>query len=180
MNTADENQSSEEAEILDTLHWLAMPVVVVAAAANNERSCATGTLSYVSLQPPMIATSLASSSRTYQLAHESGYFSVSFLRNDQADVAALTARHGSSSDKFEELNLEAQEWSSVPALRDCGAVLWCSIEQEHRVGDSILCVAQVRWSEPGSADGNPLLRFGGQYHEMGPRVEVSGELPYPL
>jgi len=68
MDPDNEAMSSEQEEILDTLHWLAMPVVVVAAAANSERSCATGTLSYVSLQPPMISTSLAGSSRTYQLA----------------------------------------------------------------------------------------------------------------
>jgi flavin reductase (DIM6/NTAB) family NADH-FMN oxidoreductase RutF len=180
MDPDNEAMSSEQEEILDTLHWLAMPVVVVAAAANSERSCATGTLSYVSLQPPMISTSLAGSSRTYQLAHQSGQFSISFLRANQADVAALTAHHGSTPDKFEELGVGTQEWSGVPALEDCGAVLWCSIEQEHRVGDSFLCVARVQWSTPGSPEGVPLLRFGGQYHEMGDRVQVSGELPYPL
>ena len=85
MSAKNGEPSSDREEILDTLHWLAMPVVVVGAGVNADRSCATGTLSYVSLRPPMIATSLARSSRTYQLAHESGHFSISFLRNDQAD-----------------------------------------------------------------------------------------------
>jgi flavin reductase (DIM6/NTAB) family NADH-FMN oxidoreductase RutF len=180
MSSVNGEPSSDQEAILDTLHWLAMPVVVVAASANAHRSCATGTLSYVSLQPPMIATSLARSSLTYQLAHESGLFSISFLRNTQADIAALTAQHGSTPDKFLELDIAAVEWLGVPALEDCGAVLWCSIVQEHTVGDSVLCVAKVQWSTPGSSGGNPLLRFGGRYHEMGERVDAAGELPYPL
>lgn len=166
-------------DALDTLHWLAMPVVVVGAAVGDERSCATGTLSYVSLSPPMIATSMARTSHTYQLAHDSQRLSISFLRDDQADVATSAARHLTTSDKFHELSLATQERSGVPALLNCGAVLWCSVEQEHAVGDSVLCVGRVI-SVTSASDKEPLLRFGGHYHALGASVEAPGELPYPL
>ena len=157
-----------------------MPVVVVGSCAQSARSCATGTLSYVSLRPPLVAASLSQFSRTYQLAHESGYFSVSFLRDDQVDVAVSAAKRGVTTDKFVELGLGVLEWNGVPALADCGAVVWCSIEQEHPVGDSVLCVGQIRWSTPGSSDGAPLLRFGGRYHALGRGIDAANESPYPL
>jgi flavin reductase (DIM6/NTAB) family NADH-FMN oxidoreductase RutF len=128
----------------------------------------------------MIATSLAREGRTYQLAHESRLLSISLLRGDQVEVAVMAARHGSAANKFDELNFGVQQWSDVPALRDCGAVMWCSLEQEHSVGDAVLCVGEVQWVTSGSRDAGPLLRFGGRYHAMGDLLEVADELPYPL
>ncbi len=49
-------------------------------------------------------------------------------------MAVLAARRGTTTDKFHQLGLAIQERSDVPALEDCGAVLWCSIEQECPVG----------------------------------------------
>lgn len=171
-------ESSEDS--LNALRWLTMPVAVVAAASGSRRSCATGTLNYVSLRPAMISTSLAHMSRTYELAHESRAFSVSLLRDDQSDVAVRAAIHCRNADKFEELSLDVQSWSDVPALRDCGVVVWCSVQQEMTVGDYVVFIGRVEHAiVRANGTAGPLVRFGGAYHEVGERLEID-ETPYPL
>ena len=180
MSRRDEEAADTTQKILESLHWLAMPVAVVGAARGSDRSCATGTLNYVSLSPPMIATSLSRTSKTYGLAHQSKRFSISLIREDQADIAVLAARRGATVDKFRELNLGIQQWSDVPALKDCGAVLWCSIEQECPVGDYVLCVGRVQMAADGPRGRGPLLRFDGRYHRSGEQLAVTDESSYPL
>jgi flavin reductase (DIM6/NTAB) family NADH-FMN oxidoreductase RutF len=167
-------------EILHALRAVAMPVCIVGVGSGIERSCATGTLSYVSLRPPMISTSLSRSSMTYELAHKSGFFSISLLRDDQASVAASAGRRGATKDKFSELDLLAVMRSEVPALEDCNAVMWCSIEQECAAGDYVVCVGRIEKVTAGSKVGPPLLRYEGRYHAMGEQLETTEESTYPL
>jgi flavin reductase (DIM6/NTAB) family NADH-FMN oxidoreductase RutF len=128
----------------------------------------------------MISTSLSHKSTTYQLAHRSKAFSISLLRDDQANVAAEAGRHGTTPDKFSELNLDAQRWSDVPALADCAAVMWCSIEQECVVGDYIMCIGLIQSVKIGSQDGHSLLRYAGRYHAMGNQLDDVDVSSYPL
>lgn len=172
--------TDDSEEILQALRLLAMPVCIVGAEYSSESSCATGTLSYVSLRPPMISTSLSQTSTTYQLAHRSKAFSISLLRDDQADVAGHAGKHGTTSDKFSELHLDAQRWSDVPALADCAAVMWCSIEQECVVGDYILCIGRIQSVMVGARDGHSLLRYAGRYHAMGEQLDDVDVSSYPL
>lgn len=166
-------------EFLQSLRSLAMPVVVVGAAFASEKSCVTATLSYVSVRPAMVSTSLSRSSKTYELAHQSKAFSISLLRSDQAEIAAVAGRHGVTSDKFAELDIAVKTWSDVPALAD-SAVLWCSIEEECPAGDYVVCVGRIQEVSAGSREGRPLLRYDSQYHAMGDPLEVAEESTYPL
>jgi flavin reductase (DIM6/NTAB) family NADH-FMN oxidoreductase RutF len=128
----------------------------------------------------MISTSLSRSSKTYELAHKSTAFSISLLRADQAGIAAIAGKHGTTSDKFAELNIDAQRRSEVPALEDCGAVIWCSIHQEIPVGDYVLCVGRIDSVSVGSQTPGPLLRFAGRYHAMGNQLDDVDASSYPL
>ena len=62
-----------------------MPVVVVSA---GERS-ATATLTYVSLEPPVLAVPLRRDSRTRRAAEELGAFRVSVLAEDAGQSVAV-------------------------------------------------------------------------------------------
>jgi flavin reductase (DIM6/NTAB) family NADH-FMN oxidoreductase RutF len=166
--------------VLTALRWLAMPVCVVGAGVGADRSCATGTMSYVTLEPAVVATSLALSSRTYDIAHRAGAFSLSLLREDQDELAVAAARRATSSDKFSDLSLDVRWWNDVPALSDCGAVLWCSIDQEHVVGDHVVCVGGVHAAYGGLSDASALLRYAGGYHAVGRRTPAVDDAPYPL
>ena len=167
-------------DVLASLLWLAMPVAVVGAAVEGQRTCATGTLSYVATRPATVATPLARSSSAYRMAHASGMFSLSLLRDDQAEVAVLASRHHTSDDKFSEIGLEATSWFNVPALLDCGTVLWCSLTRESLVGNSVVCVGTVQHVTRVADAAAPLLRSGHAYHSLGAALDVIDESTYPL
>ena len=167
-------------EILHALRSLVMPVCLVGAEFSSESSCATGTLSYVSLRPPMISTSLSRKSKTYELAHQSKIFSISLLRDDQVGTAMAAGSHGATSDKFAELELATQRWRDVPALADCDAVMWCSLEEECPVGEYVLCVGRVESVAVLPTGGRPLIRFDRRYRAMGDPVGDVDTSTYPL
>jgi len=166
--------------IFDALRWLAMPVCVVGSGVGTARSCATGTLSYVALDPPMIATPLGLGSRTYDLAHRAGAFSISLLRDDQDLIAVQAARAAISEDKFNDLSIAVQIWNDVPAMADCGSVLWCSIEEEYAVHDHVICVGRIRAANRGEAPGVPLLRHQARYYATGELCPAIDDATYPL
>lgn len=171
---------SQVDQVFEALRWLAMPVCVVGSGVGTARSCATGTLSYVSLDPAIIATPLGLSSRTYDLAHRAGAFSVSLLREDQDGIAVEAARPARSVDKFTDLSISVQLWNGVPAMVDCGSVLWCSIEEELVVGDHMVCVGRVRAARGGSGSGAALLRFQRRYFATGVQRPAVDDAEYPL
>ena len=180
VNSGLPGNPSTDAEVLESLRWLAMPVAVVGAAVDDHRTCATGTLSYVSTRPATVVTPLARSSSAYQLAHSSGMFSLSLLRDDQAKVAVLAARHHSSGDKFTVLGLAIESWFNVPALADCGTILWCELTGEVASGNQVVCVGTVKKVSTPAQGSRPLLRSEGAYRSLGAAIDVADESPYPL
>jgi flavin reductase (DIM6/NTAB) family NADH-FMN oxidoreductase RutF len=159
---------------------LPLPVAIVAAAAGEERSCSTGTVSYVSYEPPLLAVPLSARGRTARLARESGELSVSVLGDDQAELAVRAAR-SSSGDKFAEQQipvLDPPEGAVAPAVAGSASVYWCRVLGEHPHGRGLLLVAEVTSHARGR--GVPLLRFERSYYSLGSAVEVAAEADYPL
>jgi flavin reductase (DIM6/NTAB) family NADH-FMN oxidoreductase RutF len=171
---------TDDTEVLQALRTLAMPVCLVGSAFSSESSCATSTLSYVSLRPPTISTSLSRTSKTYELAHKSKAFSISLLRDDQAGIAVIAGKHGTTPDKFSELDIEVRDSSGIPAMEDADTVMWCTIEQECTVGEYVLCVGRIESVAVKSSDGGPLLRYEGRYHALGGQLANVDASSYPL
>jgi len=157
-----------------------MPVAIVAAAAGGERSCSTGTVSYVSFEPPLLAVPLAAHGRTAELARRSEELSVSLLERGQAELAVRASRP-STGDKFVEQEipmLEPPEGSIAPAVAGSSSVLWCRVVGVHPHGAALLFVAEICTSIEGG--GAPLLRFERRYRALGTAVPVAEEADYPL
>jgi flavin reductase ActVB len=163
--------------VSESLASLPLPVAVVAAAARGERSCSTGTLTYVSYAPPLVATPLARTSRTLAVAQECRSFSLSLLADDQAEIAVRAARP-SCSDTFAEHDIPLLDDGRGPAVACAALVLWCALESVADAGAAVLCVGRVEGSLSGERE--PLLRFGRRYRALGPALEVSQEADYPL
>jgi len=163
--------------VSESLASLPLPVAVVAAAARGERSCSTGTLTYLSYAPPLVATPLARTSRTLALAQECRSFSLSLLADDQAEIAVRAARP-SSGDTFEEHDIPRLDDGRGPAVAGAALVLWCALESVAEAGAAVLCVGRVEGSLTG--EGGPLLRFGHRYRALGTALEVAEEADYPL
>src|SRR5206468_4238187 len=85
-------------EVGDALAALPLPVAVVAAASNGARSCSTGTLTYVSYAPPLVATPLAKTSRTLAILRERGAFSIAVIAQP-ARLSTSRKKRGIPSDQ---------------------------------------------------------------------------------
>ncbi len=159
---------------------LPLPVAIIAAAAGGERSCSTGTVSYVSFEPPLVAVPLAARGRTAEPARRSGELSVSLHEQGQAELAVRASRT-STGDKFavQEIPLlAAPEGAAAPAVAGSSSVLWCRVVGEHTHGSGSLFVAEICTHLAG--DGPPLLRHERRYRGLGAAVPASEEADYPL
>jgi len=163
--------------VSESLAALPLPVAVVAAAARDERSCSTGTLTYVSYAPPLVAAPLAKTSRTLALARECRAFSLSLLADDQAEIAVRASR-SSTADAFGEHEIPLLDDERGPAVAGAALVLWCSFESAADAGMSVLCIGRVEASLTSGRE--PLLRFRRRYRALGEARRVAEEAHYPL
>jgi flavin reductase (DIM6/NTAB) family NADH-FMN oxidoreductase RutF len=124
---------------------LPCPVVIIGAANEGDRSCATGTAMYVSFAPPAFVIAVHPGSRTSRLVGASGEFSISLLSDGDAEVAVTGGRSAAGGDKLEELGLGIawSERSQAPALESVSMNAWCRVVQRHEAGDHVLFVGEV-------------------------------------
>ncbi len=99
-----------------------------------------------SINPPLLAISLAPSRHSHTLIEESGEFIVNIptLETLQA-VYACGSLTGRSFDKFKKTNLTPMPGKKVkaPAIRECIAHLECSVEDKFTTGDHTVFVGKI-------------------------------------
>jgi flavin reductase (DIM6/NTAB) family NADH-FMN oxidoreductase RutF len=165
----------------EALSEVAMPVVVVGAARGNERSCATATVMYVSLDPPEVAIALHPGSRTGRLLRETGEFSVSILSDGQVDVATRAGRSATGPDKFLAADIalvDPPAGFSSPGVAGSVAVLWCRVTKTLETGDHVLMIGSVAHHVTLDPAGRPLLRDARRYAALGAWLsDVAAEYP---
>ena len=118
----------------------------------------------VSLEPPLVAFCVATTSATWPRIRAVGTFCVNVLAHDQEDLARGFATRGA--DKFRGVGWRPAE-SGAPVL--AGALAWldCTVEAEHPAGDHVIVVGRVR--ETGVArDVGPLVFYRGGYGRFQP------------
>ncbi|GII78554.1 monooxygenase [Sphaerisporangium rufum] len=134
-------------------------VVAGMTAGGEPVGLAIGTLTSVSLDPPLIAFCPGATSTSWPKIRATGRFCVSVLAGDQQDVCAVFA--SKRPDKFAGLS-----WSvagnGAPRLDDVVAWLECDLEAEHAAGDHSIAIGRV--TRLGSGTGEvPLVFLGGRY-----------------
>jgi flavin reductase (DIM6/NTAB) family NADH-FMN oxidoreductase RutF len=99
-----------------------------------------------SINPPLIAVSLAQSRHSHSLIEESGEFIVNIptLEILQA-VVACGSFTGRSFDKFKKANLTQMPAKKVkaPAIRECIAHLECQVKNQITTGDHTIFVGEI-------------------------------------
>ncbi len=157
------------------------PVVIVGAAHGDERSCATGTVMYVSHAPPMLAIAEHPGSRTARLIQSSGEFSVSILHDAQQDIAVTAGHSAEGPDKFATLGIPVSVLpeSATPAVDGSIAMIWCKVRQRHETGDHVLFVGEVFASVVNERKIDALLRYRRRYLRMGHWTSEEAPEGYP-
>jgi flavin reductase (DIM6/NTAB) family NADH-FMN oxidoreductase RutF len=105
---------------------------------------------------------------------------VSLLGEDHVAMADAASAAATSIDKFADAGFEVRDRDGVPALADCDVVLWCRLEEEVTVNESVICVGRVESAfqrEPGKSS---LIRAGGRYHALGRECPSEKSSDYPL
>lgn len=160
-----------------------MPVVIVAAARGADRSCATATLMYASLAPPMVVVALHPGGRTTALVEATGELSVSLLGEGQMEVAVKAGHGARTSDKLAELELPAEPSTRgflVPGIAGSLAILWGRVDRLVPVGDHVLVVATIEEHADHGSEAAPLLRYRRRYAAIGAALGDAGTDRYPI
>ncbi len=164
------------------LSQIAHPVAIIGAAAEGERSCATGTTMYVSHAPPLVAIAEHPGSRTARLIEASGEFSVSLLHTSQQDEATAAGRSASGPDKFASLGIPVAEPPAglhAPGVRGSIAVLWCRVVATQTAGDHRLVIGEVVAHRADPEKEEALLRFRRRYLRAGTWLSEEAPEGYP-
>jgi flavin reductase (DIM6/NTAB) family NADH-FMN oxidoreductase RutF len=124
----------------------AIPSSVAVATARNERGEKVGvtisSFTAVSLQPPIMAWCLRSSSYSRALFEETSIFAFNFLSDQQETLCRHFAR-GGSADKFEGVPWQLGE-HGAPILANCAAYMVCKKVDQQFIGDHVMFFGQTK------------------------------------
>ncbi|MBX9884151.1 MAG: flavin reductase family protein [Novosphingobium sp.] len=137
--------------------------VVTALAGHGERyGLVVGSFTSISLDPALVGFFPDKRSGTWPRIEATGRFCVNVLGADQLALCRRFAARGH--DKFAEL-AHGQSPAGLPVLDNAIAWIDCTIERVTEVGDHWLVVGAVE-ALGKRGEGNPLLFFRGQYHDL--------------
>ncbi|MFD1557283.1 flavin reductase [Paraburkholderia silviterrae] len=123
--------------------------------------------SSVSLDPPLVLWSQATSAGSHAAFRDSDRFTINILAEDQHGLANHFAAR--SPDKFSGIDYDIGI-DGLPVLRDCSAWLECKVVSRHPGGDHVIFVGSVERIRQTTR--RPLVFGGGQYlvadpHDLG-------------
>ncbi|MEE1927861.1 flavin reductase family protein [Streptomyces sp. TRM 70351] len=121
-------------------HMPTFVTVVSTQTGEGPTGCTANAVLSLSLEPPSLVVSLASSSRTVHRIRHGGGFSVSLLSWEQRDLTQRFAR-GRPDERFAGVPHTYQE--GQPVLSDAAAGFVCRVESCQEMWDHTLVVGQV-------------------------------------
>ncbi len=145
-----------------TLGHFASGVVIVTGSLDGQpRGLACQSFFSVSLDPPLVAVSIARTSTSWVDIEASGAFGINVLHSDQVGVCQTFGRSGG--DKFADIGWTTHGTGSP---RIAGSLAWidCTIDAIHPAGDHLLVVGLVH--EVQVDRGAPLLFYRGRFGEL--------------
>lgn len=145
-------------------------VTVVTTLVDGQRYGVTASsFSSVSLDPPLVSVCLARTAFAHDLVHGAGFFGVTILGKDHAELGQRFARYEPGADRF-----EGQDWVSAhtgaPLLGDALGWLDCTIVNAYDGGDHTIFIGEVLAADTPKTT-SPLLyhsRTWGQFADQLP------------
>jgi flavin reductase (DIM6/NTAB) family NADH-FMN oxidoreductase RutF len=145
--------------------WTSGVTIVTAQAGAEQHGMTVSSFTSVSLTPPLVLISLASSTRTAELVRRGGHFGVTFLAEGQQSIADRFAGRGpDDADRFRGLPLFTLA-SGVPFIQGGLAFLDCRLSGTHPAGTSTLFIGEVIAARQVKS-GKPLVYFDRDYQDL--------------
>ena len=141
--------------------------VITSATPAASGGMTANALCSLSLDPLLALVCFENNARTLSIVKESGRFAVNVLAAHQEEIARVFA---SKIPEAEKLDGVAHRYEAgVPIIE--GALAWvgCSLRDLIAGGDHTIAIGEV--VTLGLGEGDPLLWYGGQYHDVGLRIE---------
>jgi 3-hydroxy-9,10-secoandrosta-1,3,5(10)-triene-9,17-dione monooxygenase reductase component len=162
--TYQEHKSWDEASFRETLGHFCSGVTVLSSLHDGTPVGMTCQSFFsVSLNPPMVAFCIGTSSKTFPLIRETGSCIVNILSESQSELSTNFARSGA--DKFVDVEWNPSEAREHPKL--IGSLAWieCDFKEVIEAGDHLLVLADVIDFQR-HADEQPLLFFRSSYARL--------------
>ncbi len=141
--------------------------VVTSASPAASGGMTANAVCSLSLEPLLALVCFENSARTLPIVRESGRFGVNVMAAHQEDVARVFASKVPESEKLE--GVPHRLHSGVPIID--GALSWVACELRELIagGDHTIAIGEVisMWL----GEGDPLLWYAGQYHDVRFRIE---------
>jgi flavin reductase (DIM6/NTAB) family NADH-FMN oxidoreductase RutF len=119
----------------------------------------------LSVDPPMVAFSVARTSASYVTIRETGSLVVNVLSGAQGAVSAAMARSGT--DKWAGVSWTPGEVTGHPVLDGALAHVECQIAAEYDGGDHVIVTADVLGCDHAThGEAAPLLYYRSRYHGL--------------
>lgn len=150
-----ENDMPDQIEIERALLTIANPVAVLIVKDGDEiNGMIASWITQVSYDPPMVLIGVHPSRYTHHMLQSVGKFTLNLLAQGQEDlVAQFKLKGGARDEKI--LGLKTGEGENEqPYLKDCAAVLECTVIQSYDMGDHTLFIGEV--TNAGVSEKKPL------------------------
>ncbi len=145
--------------------WTTGVAVVTARSAGEQHGMTVSSFTSISLDPPLIAISLAQNARTHRLVANSGQFAVTILSADQQDLSERFAgRTSDAEDRFDGLAY-FELVSGAPLIPGGLAWLDCRVAAQLQAGNNTVFLGEVLAVKNGPG-GSPLLYYDRNYQQL--------------
>ncbi len=146
--------------------WTSGVTVVTTTYRTMPHGMTVNSFSSISLDPPAIAVSMTTSTRTCKYVLASGYFGVHILSQNQQHLADLFSGRGvDESNRFSHV-AHAFGIHEVPQLNESMALLQCRVMYTHPLKNSTIILGEVLDVQI-HPEKHPLIYHQRMYHKLG-------------
>src|SRR5256885_9989154 len=144
-------------------HWpTGVTVVTSRDGGGAPAGCTVNAMMSVSLFPPRLMVSLATTSATLKAILRAGDFGLNVLGADQEELCHLFAK-GPKGDRFSRVRYDYRH--GVPLLADVTAAIVCTVQDTMNCGDHVLIVGAPVWHTV-RGDDSPLVFHRRRYRRL--------------
>jgi flavin reductase (DIM6/NTAB) family NADH-FMN oxidoreductase RutF len=151
-------------EIKESMRCWTTGVAIVSCRYQDEiHGMTVNSFISISIDPPLVAVTLAKNTRTKKLVDQTKLFGVTILSEGQAHISERFAGRTADTSKFQGIETFELE-SGIPFISGGSAVFECSVQYTYEMNDSVLYIALVQKTQ--SKFASPLVYLNKRYRQL--------------